>query len=158
MPCRLTIDREMLSRLEALCRARICYTEVKTQLQELGIQYRPLSPGAKSSNSGSNVSTGSLENMIPVLRMEPSSISPGFTEGLFLFVAAKLTGWWDDQRETCNFIVQAKFAPEVIPSTMESGLLGRWTTHERSVSITKLIAPSELTDLIQLILPWCFVR
>ncbi|KAF9350006.1 mediator complex subunit [Mortierella sp. NVP85] len=119
----LTIDREVLSRLEALCRARICYTEVKTQLQELGIQYRPLSPGAKNSNSSSNMSTGSLENMIPMLRMEPSSISPGFTEGLFLFVAAKLTGWWDNQRETCNFIVQAKFAPEVIPSTMESGLL-----------------------------------
>ncbi|KAG0245694.1 mediator complex subunit [Mortierella sp. GBA43] len=112
----LAIDGEVLSRLEALCRARICFTEVKAQLQEHGIQYRRLMKTDGSSEAG-------MVNMIPMLRMDPSSISSGCTEDLFQFVASKLTGWWDNQRETCNFVVQAKLAPDIIPPNMENGLL-----------------------------------
>ncbi|KAI7823767.1 mediator complex subunit MED14-domain-containing protein [Gamsiella multidivaricata] len=101
----LTIDQDVLSKLEALCRVRICLNEVKAQLQEHGIQYRYLSPASKGDGlkADNNALTAvSLANMIPLLRLEPSTISPGVTEGLFLFVGAKLTGWWDDQRETCK--------------------------------------------------------
>ncbi|KAF9095809.1 mediator complex subunit [Mortierella sp. AM989] len=120
------IDQDLLSKLEALCRVRICHIEVKTQLQEHGIQFRILSAPVKDSASKSDErssSAGQLTNMIPLLRLDPESISPGITEGMFLFVGAKLTGWWDNQRETCNFVVQAKFVPELIPTNMESGLL-----------------------------------
>ncbi|KAF9345440.1 mediator complex subunit, partial [Mortierella sp. AD094] len=121
------IDQYLLSKLEALCRVRICHTEVRTQLQEHGIQFRILSAPVKNSASKSDEvgsTAGQLANMIPLLRLDPESISPGITEGMFLFVGAKLTGWWDSQRETCNFVIQAKFVPESIPSNMESGPLG----------------------------------
>ncbi|KAF9911460.1 mediator complex subunit [Lobosporangium transversale] len=117
----LTIDQDLLSKLEALCRAKICHTEVKSQLEQHGIQYRLLSSNTKGAEDASPARRPT--NTIPLIRLEPSSISPGFTEGLFLYVGAKLTGWWDNQRETCNFIVQAKFAPDSIPSNMDNGSL-----------------------------------
>ncbi|KAI1318365.1 mediator complex subunit [Mortierella claussenii] len=122
-----SIDQDLLSKLEALCRVRICHMEVKSQLEQHGIQYRLLAaPGKDTSSKAEEVrpSVGHLANMIPLLRLEPGSISPGITEGMFLCVGAKLTGWWDSQRETCNFVVQARFAPESIPPNMTSGPLG----------------------------------
>ncbi|KAF9207387.1 mediator complex subunit [Haplosporangium sp. Z 27] len=122
----VTIDQNLLSKLEALCRVRICLNEARTQLQEHGIQFRILNApatGSASKSDETSTTAGQLTNMIPLLRLDPESISPGITEGMFLFVGAKLTGWWDNQRETCNFVVQAKFVQESIPTNMESGPL-----------------------------------
>ncbi|KAI9233711.1 MAG: mediator complex subunit MED14-domain-containing protein [Podila humilis] len=122
----LTIDQELLTKLEALCRVRICHNEVKRQLQEHGIQFRHL-PSSRikdeTSPKSDTESSESLLNNVPLLRIDPNSISPGSTEGTFQSVGAKLTGWWDSQRETCNIVIQAKFFPDVIPPNMDSGPL-----------------------------------
>ncbi|KAF9431947.1 mediator complex subunit [Entomortierella beljakovae] len=129
-----TIDHHLLSKLEALCRVRICHTEVKSQLQEHGIQFRILS-APKNTESESNSGASQLANMIPLLRLDPDTISRGITGGMFLFVGAKLTGWWDNQRETCNFVVQAKFSPESVPTNMESGSLDNSVHFHESTGI-----------------------
>ena len=120
---RMTIDQDVMTKLEALCRVRICLNETKNQLQELGIQYRPAAHTSK--DNGLSVSD---PNMLPILPLDQNSISSGAADDMFEFVGAKLTGWWDSQRETCNFEVKAKFVPNVIPSNMESGALGRLRT------------------------------
>src|SRR5690349_9114759 len=97
---RMTIDQDVMTKLEALCRVRICLNETKNQLQELGIQYRPAAHASK--DDGSSVSD---PNMLPILRLDQNSISSGAADDMFEFVGAKLTGWWDSQRETCNFEV-----------------------------------------------------
>jgi len=125
----LTIDQELLTKLEALCRVRICHNEVKRQMQEHGIQFRHL-PSSRIKDEASpksdTESPESLLNNVPLLRLDPNSISPGSTEGTFQSVGAKLTGWWDSQRETCNIVIQAKFFPDVIPPNMESGPLSTY--------------------------------
>ncbi|KAG0349716.1 mediator complex subunit [Podila minutissima] len=122
----LTIDQELLTKLEALCRVRICHNEVKQQMKEHGIQFRHL-PSSRikdeASPKSNTESSESLLNNVPLLRLDPNSISPGSTEGTFQSVGAKLTGWWDSQRETCNIVIQAKFFPDVIPPNMDSGPL-----------------------------------
>ncbi|KAF9427883.1 mediator complex subunit [Podila epigama] len=126
-----TIDQEILSKLETLCRVRVCHNEVKQQLQEHGIQFRHIPSArpkdvtmAKASANQDQDSPEHLLSMVPLFRLDPSSISSGPTDGIFQFVGAKLSGWWDSQRETCNFVIQAKFLPNVIPPNMESGPLG----------------------------------
>ncbi|KAF8924865.1 mediator complex subunit [Dissophora ornata] len=119
----LTIDEDVLSKLEALCRVRICLDAVKAQFLEHGITYKYLKPNTTGEGSKSDQSHSTWVNMVPLLRLDPGSISPGIAEGLFLFVGAKLTGWWDNQRDTCHFVVRAKFVPETIPSDMSSGPL-----------------------------------
>ncbi|KAF9902525.1 mediator complex subunit [Linnemannia zychae] len=114
----MTIDQDVMTKLEALCRVRICLNETKNQLQELGIQYRPV---AHSSKDGDSSASG--QNMFPILRLDQNSISSGAADDMFEFVGAKLTGWWDSQRETCNFEVKAKFVPNITPPNMESGAL-----------------------------------
>ncbi|OAQ23714.1 MED14-domain-containing protein [Linnemannia elongata AG-77] len=91
----MTIDQDVMTKLEALCRVRICLNETKNQLQELGIQYRPAAHASK--DDGSSVSD---PNMLPILRLDQNSISSGAADDMFEFVGAKLTGWWDSQRET----------------------------------------------------------
>ncbi|KAF9096039.1 mediator complex subunit [Mortierella sp. AD031] len=109
----MSIDQDVMTKLEALCRVRICLNEAKNQLQELGIQYRPVSKKDE----------GSTGNKFPILRLDPKTISTGKADDMFEFVGAKLTGWWDSQRETCNFEVKAQFFPDVTPPNMESGPL-----------------------------------
>ena len=116
---RMTIDQDVMTKLEALCRVRICLNEAKNQLQELGIQYRPAAHTSKDHGS-----SACDPNMFPILRLDQNSISSAAADGMFEFVGAKLTGWWDSQRETCNFEVKAKFVPDIIPPNMESGPLG----------------------------------
>ncbi|KAG0087513.1 mediator complex subunit [Podila epicladia] len=136
----LTIDQELLTKLEALCRVRICHNEVKQQMQEHGIQFRHL-PSSRIKNEASpksdTESSESLFNNVPLLRLDPNSISPGSTEGTFQSVGAKLTGWWDSQRETCNIVIQAKFFPDVIPPNMDSGPL---SASERYYSKTNTLS------------------
>ncbi|KAG0317244.1 mediator complex subunit [Dissophora globulifera] len=119
----LTIDGDVLSKLEALCRVRICLNAAKTQLREHGIAFHYLKPPPMTHDADAEQGHSSWAKMVPLLRLEPGSISTGVAEGLFLYVGAKLTGWWDSQRETCNFIVQAKFVPGTTPSGMASGPL-----------------------------------
>ncbi|KAF9188419.1 mediator complex subunit, partial [Haplosporangium sp. Z 11] len=122
----MTIDQDVLSKLEALCRVRICHIEAKEQLQQHGILFRHMSAvtrGEKSNAQGDSAAARAMSNMIPLLRLEPSTISAGTTNGMFEFVSAKLTGWWDNQRETCNFVVLAKFMPDIIPANIKDGAL-----------------------------------
>ncbi|KAF9920382.1 mediator complex subunit, partial [Linnemannia zychae] len=137
----MTVDQDVMTKLEALCRVRICLNETKKQLQELGIHFRPV---AQSSKHG--LSTVNDPNTFPILRLDQNSISTASADDMFEFVGAKLTGWWDSQRETCNFEVKAKFVPNIIPPGMEDGVLGiiKWapavTTEKRSSS--GIVVPS----------------
>ncbi|KAG0196968.1 mediator complex subunit [Mortierella sp. GBA30] len=122
----MTIDKDVLLKLEANCRARICLSEVEAQLQARGIRYRQLRVGGKrgaSSTEESRSASRSLASRIPMLWLESDSISTGATNGLFRSVGAKLTGWWSSQPETCDFVVQATLVPDIIPPSMESGRL-----------------------------------
>ncbi|KAG0338890.1 mediator complex subunit [Podila humilis] len=119
-----TIDQELLTKLEALCRVRICYNEVKQQLEEHGIAFRLLPSARKKVDGQSQAESSELSlGNVPFLRLDPDSICTGSTEGAFLAVSAKLTGWWDSQRDTCNLNIRANLSPDVIPSGMTSGPL-----------------------------------
>ncbi|GJJ75588.1 mediator of RNA polymerase II transcription subunit 14 [Entomortierella parvispora] len=120
----LTIDQDVLSKLESLGRVRICHNEAREQLQVHGIRYHYLSAASLRVKPGENSEMSRVANMVPLLRLDPSTICKGSADGLFLYVGAKLTGWWDSQRGTCNFVIQAKFAPGVTLPIMESELLG----------------------------------
>ncbi|KAF9950506.1 mediator complex subunit, partial [Mortierella alpina] len=122
----MTIDQDVLLKLEANCRARICLNEVEAQLRAHGIRYRQLRIARKK--DGSSLEDGgpansTMASRIPMLCLESASISSGTTDGLFQSVGAKLTGWWSSEPETCNFVVQAILMPDIIPATVDSGRL-----------------------------------
>ncbi|KAF9557662.1 mediator complex subunit [Mortierella alpina] len=122
----MTIDHDVLLKLEANCRARICLNEVEAQLRAHGIRYRQLRIGKKKDGSpmgDGRPAQSTMANRIPMLCLESSSISSGTTDGLFQSVGAKLIGWWSSQPETCRFVVQAMLMPAIIPATVESGRL-----------------------------------
>ncbi|KAF9964409.1 mediator complex subunit, partial [Mortierella alpina] len=122
----MTIDKDVLLKLEANCRARISLNEVEAQLRAHGIRYRQLRIGKKKDISpleDGRPADSTAASRIPMLCLESSSISSGMTDGLFQSVGAKLTGWWNSQPETCNFVVQAVLMPDIIPATVDSGRL-----------------------------------
>ncbi|KAF9581495.1 mediator complex subunit [Lunasporangiospora selenospora] len=134
-----TIDQDTLSKLETLCRARICHKEAMIQLQEHGIRFRYLGSSFGQNGDNSKILDGTITpdpimSLVPLLRLDPSTISAGTVEGMFSFVGAKLSGWWDNKRETCNFVVQAMFMPGIIPPDMATGPLdsGGATYHASS--------------------------
>ncbi|KAG0050123.1 mediator complex subunit [Gryganskiella cystojenkinii] len=120
----ITIDQDILSKLESLGHVHICHNEAKTQLQEHGIRYHYLTATSlRPSGSDIDGTKARMAAMIPLLRLDPATICDGTSHGLFSYVGAKFTGWWDSERGTCNFVVHAKFAPGVTLPDMESGLL-----------------------------------
>ncbi|KAF9927092.1 mediator complex subunit [Mortierella alpina] len=134
----VTIDQDVLLKLEANCRARICLNEVEAQLRAHGIRYRQLRIGKRKDISppeDGRPAHSTMASRIPMLCLESSSISSGMTDGLFQSVGAKLTGWWSSQPETCNFVVQAILMPDIIPATVDSGRLDSCVYYDAKIGM-----------------------
>ncbi|KAG0228667.1 mediator complex subunit [Actinomortierella wolfii] len=110
-----SIDQDMLAKLSALCRIHIQHQFVKAQFDLFGINYRYLTPPAKDDGQRGSRGLLSAMGLVPFLRIDPCSVAPGIEDDLLQYASATFSGWWENQRGSDRFVVEAKPYPNIIP-------------------------------------------